>query len=202
MKQSKKEVNMSEKQLKEDFKNKRIDFILTQFESLSGHIDTLISSGTMRIYSFLFLYTIGASVVSIIIGRIKGPLLKYSIVIGCIAMILIGWYMALRQVQSSVKIIGYYGIMNEIRGKLVGDDKELVDLFVPSLPLSKSKGPKSIWKIFEPGIFLIEALNSLTIFALVWILSDNISCSIILAVAFFFIQLLFFKNIGERSQGI
>jgi len=163
---------MSEKQLKEDFKNKRIDFILAQFESLQAHIDTLISSSTMRIYSFLFLYAIGASIISIIIGREENLSFEVIMTFGCIIMFVIGMYMIVRQIQSSAQIAVYFRILNRIRKKFVGDSQEFSELFGPSLPTS-DKEPKSI-TTFDPGFKLIEILNSITLSALVYIWTDEL----------------------------
>jgi len=201
---------MKGKELKKEFEDKRVDFVLTQFESLGGHIDTLISSSTMRIYSFLFLYTIGASVVSILIDRLGNLALKLSITCGCFVMLVIGIYIIVRQIQASAHITVYFRILNRIRKKFVGDNQEFSKLFGPLLSIS-DKEPKSIGNIFDPGLILIELLNSITLSTLVWVWIDKLTLKIVciskqlpiiiilVIITSFCLQFFLFKQRAKKS---
>jgi len=135
-------------------------FLLSQFQTLSAHIDTLISSSTMRLYSFLLVWTIVVSVYSLLLKASFYVILQILIFL---FLLVIGGYMLNRQIDCSTKIVGYFRIINRIRGFYNEDNPTVGELCNP-LPVTDRK-PESIKRIFDPGFFIIEVLNA-TAFAI------------------------------------
>lgn len=138
-----------------------ISFLLSQFQSLMSHIDTLISSSTMRIYSLLLIWAFTISSISILIYStdVFLKIMTILIIVG-IFLLIPGIYIFIRQISSSKKIVLYYRIINRIRKVFNEKSPEIENII--TLPVS-DEFPKSISQVFDPGIPLIALLNGIAI---------------------------------------
>lgn len=177
---------------------KKISFLLTQFESLSNHIDTLISSSTMRVYSFLLIYTIGISVISFLIRNFGiTSTTKVPLIFGGMILLTVGISVAWKQIHASVMVISYIRILNRIRNTFVGDNSGIRSLLSP---LSFSdREPRSIDFVFDPGLLFIEILNATVISIIIWITFHRISLFIVGLIATSIAQYLGFRFLGNRK---
>ncbi len=140
-------------------------FILCQFQSLMCHIDNLISSSTMRVYSILIVWALIISAMSVILSgnSISLENRRWCLIGVSSFLVLIGLYMYDRQIRASINIVFYYRIINRIRNTYNKKYPEIKRI-LHGLPSSEDK-PKNILDIFEPGIIILMFLNAI-VFAL------------------------------------
>lgn len=164
-------------------------FIISQFQSLMGHIDTLISSSTMRVYSFLLVWTLSGSVVSIVISSstVDAEAKAQLAILVCGFLFVIGSYFYWQQLTSSIRIVYYYRILNRIRARYKKTCPGL-DVILSGIPFSEDE-PRSILGIFDPGIWLFPILNSIASFIALRMLLKDTACSILIALAVFAIEI-------------
>jgi len=176
-------------------------FILAQFQALMSHIDNLISSSTMRMYSVLLIWAFSISAISIILmSNLTSPENKklLYIFIG-LFLFFIGIYLYLRQITSSIKVVYYYRILNRVRNSYAENSSEIKKV-LEGLPFSDSE-PKNILDVFDPGIFLIPVLNAVALTFSFFACFKKIFWTLILFVFILVLQFLIWKIKENKKLG-
>jgi hypothetical protein len=161
-----------------DFVNQQRDsdeevdkFLLIQFQSLSSHIDALISGGNSRVATFVLVCTIAIAVIS---GLLKPPLEKQSLFLSLTfvaTLLFTGIYFFRQLIFSSIKIVKYFRILNSIRGYFSEKSPIIANVCTSTLPITCDK-PNRIKEVFDPGLYLIMVLNNIVFAFLLSLIAD------------------------------
>jgi len=172
-------------------------FLICQFQSLMNHIDNLISSSTMRVYSLLIIWAFTISAVTLMYSN-DSELSEFRLIVLStgLFLLMIGIYFYYLQIKSSVQIVYYYRILNRIRTKYMNIYTDLDEILFGLL--FSEKEPRNAYSVFDPGIFIVLILNSASLLLVIRIIWKLIFAILIVVLAFIF-QILFWK-LYERKK--